>query len=151
MHGTEPPILSADELRRQIAERDRQAAERRQSACEVERRQHAEFARDFLQGEISVVELTAIRRAVQAAVADGKLEALVYTCPARLCRDGGRAINNADPAWPDTLQGKARALYDYYVNRAKPNGYRLKAMIVTFPGGMPGDVGFFLNWGGDHG
>ena len=25
-------------------------------------------------------------------------------------------------------------------------GFRLKATIITFPGGMPGDVGFFLNW-----
>ena len=25
-------------------------------------------------------------------------------------------------------------------------GFKLKAMIVTFPGGIPGDVGFFLSW-----
>ena len=27
----------------------------------------------------------------------------------------------------------------------KPKGFRLKAMIINFPGGIPGGVGSFLN------
>ena len=48
--------------------------------------------------------------------------------------------------WPETLQGKAKELYDRYTEVARPQGYRLKAMIINFPGGLPGDVGFFLSW-----
>jgi hypothetical protein len=48
--------------------------------------------------------------------------------------------------WPESLQGKAREFYERYERSAKPTGYKLKAMVVNFPGGIPGDVGFFLNW-----
>ena len=89
---------------------------------------------------------TMIRRLVKNAVEKGQLEALVYSFPSDLCTDGGRAINNADPDWPETLQGKAKEMYDAFKARVQPQGYRLKAMIINFPGGVPGDVGFFLNW-----
>jgi hypothetical protein len=29
---------------------------------------------------------------------------------------------------------------------AQPQGYRLKAMVINFPNGVPGDIGFYLNW-----
>ena len=74
------------------------------------------------------------------------MEAMVYSFPSDLCTDGGRAINNSDPDWPDTLQGKAKEMYDTFKARIQPQGYKLKAMIINFPGGVPGDVGFFLNW-----
>jgi hypothetical protein len=96
--------------------------------------------------EVSDKESAMIRRLVMNAVSDGKFEAMVYSFPSDLCTDGGRAINSNDPTWPNTLQGKAKALYDRYQTIAKPAGYRLKAMIINFPGGIPGDVGFFLNW-----
>jgi hypothetical protein len=28
----------------------------------------------------------------------------------------------------------------------EPQGYKLRAQIMDFPGGMPGDVGIFLRW-----
>ncbi|MGO8572692.1 hypothetical protein ACC870_37510, partial [Rhizobium ruizarguesonis] len=58
----------------------------------------------------------------------------------------GRAINSARPEWPTTLQVKAKEIYDLFVEVARPHGYNLKAMVISFPGGMPGDIGFFLNW-----
>ena len=48
------------------------------------------------------------------------------------------------------MQGKAKELYDRYLAVAKPQGFKLKATIINFPGGMPGDVGFFLNWAPDE-
>jgi hypothetical protein len=87
-----------------------------------------------------------IRRVVRSAVQDGKTQAMVYSFPVKLCTDGGRAINNNDKDWPATLQGKAKELYDRYVEAVKPQGYKLKAMIISFPGGIPGDVGLFLDW-----
>ena len=80
------------------------------------------------------------------AVKEGKLEALVYVFPSDLCTDSGRAINSGDPQWPHTLKGKARQFYERFLTFGKPQGFKLKAMIVTFPGGIPGDVGFFLSW-----
>ena len=91
-------------------------------------------------------EIAMVRRLVMNAVKNGKYEALVYSFPSDLCTDSGRAINSADPQWTETLQGKAKQFYERYLKYAKPQGYKLKAMIINFPGGMPGDVGFFLNW-----
>ena len=55
-----------------------------------------------------------VRRLVMNAVKDGKMEAMVYSFPSDLCTDSGRAINNSDPNWPETLQGKAKEFYDRY-------------------------------------
>ena len=71
---------------------------------------------------------------------------MVFSFPSDLCTDSGRAINNQERNWPDTLQGKAKELFDRYQTIAKPQGYKLKAMIINYPDGMPGDVGFFLDW-----
>jgi hypothetical protein len=80
------------------------------------------------------------------AMKDGKLEAMVYSIPTTLCTDSGSANNNNDPRWPETLQGKAKELFESYEELARPRGYKLKAMVIDFPGGIPGDIGFFLNW-----
>jgi len=94
-------------------------------------------------------EIAKVRRLVMNAVKEGKLEALVYTFPSDLCTDSGRAINSGDPQWPETLRGKARQFYERFLKFGKPQGFKLKAMIVNFPGGIPGDVGLLLNWAPD--
>src|SRR4029453_4581923 len=40
-----------------------------------------------------------------------------------------------------------RQAYEFWRDQLRPAGYRLRAMIVEWPGGLPGDVGFFLRWG----
>jgi hypothetical protein len=140
------PIPTADAIRMKLIEREMEAMEKERAAREAEQARLAALADEFLHAEISEEEKTMIRRLVMNAVQDGKLEALVYSFPSDLCSDGGRAINNSEPNWPDTLRGKAKALYDRYQTIAKPAGYRLKASIINFPGGIPGDVGFFINW-----
>jgi hypothetical protein len=32
------------------------------------------------------------------------------------------------------------------VHQLEPKGYKLRAQIMDFPGGMQGDVGIFLRW-----
>ncbi|MGF1660491.1 MAG: hypothetical protein ACFCUS_13780 [Rubrimonas sp.] len=139
-----PP--TAEQLRMKMLEKEMAEMERRQKALGVEQTKRAAVIDAFLHEDVSEKERAMIRRVVENAAAEGKLEALVYSFPSELCTDQGRAINSGDPDWPSTLQGKAKQLYDRYQEVAKPAGYRLKAMIVSFPGGMPGDVGFFLNW-----
>jgi hypothetical protein len=53
-----------------------------------------------------------------------------------------RAGNNNDPSWPETLQGKAKEFYDRYQRFGKSQGYKLKAMIINFPDGIPGTSAF---------
>ena len=140
------PLPSAEALRMVMLEKQMEEFDRAEKAREQEKKALSAFADSFLQNHVTDEERAVIRRLVARAVSDGKTEALVYSFPSDLCTDGGRAINNGLPDWPDTLRGKAREMYDGYKARFQPEGYRLKAMIINFPGGIPGDVGFFLNW-----
>ena len=138
--------MNAEQLRMRMLEAQMKEMEEQDKFWDAERKKLAAFTDDFLHDHIGEEERTMIRRLVKNAVEKGQMEALVYSFPSDLCTDGGRAINNADPDWPETLQGKAKEMYDAFKARVQPQGYRLKAMIINFPGGIPGDVGFFLNW-----
>jgi hypothetical protein len=91
--------------------------------------------------------LLPLRAKLRAAAERGQTELMVMRFPNVLCTDKGRAINNADPSWPETLSGRPRQAYELWQNQLKAAGFRLSAMIIEWPGGMPGDVGFFLKWG----
>jgi hypothetical protein len=145
-HGTPGAPVSAEQLRMEILRKEMEKLDVQEKARAAEQKRLAAFTTDFLHNHVTDDELAMVRRLVANAVKDGKMEAMVYSFPSDLCTDSGRAINNSDPRWPDTLQGKAREFYDRYVEIARPQGYRLKAMVISFPGGVPGDIGFFLNW-----
>ena len=138
--------ISAEALRMSILQKEMERMDGEQRLREAEQKKLTAFTDEFLHKHVSDDELAMVRRLVMNAVKDGKMEAMVYSFPSDLCTDSGRAINNGAPNWPETLQGKAKELYDRYEERMKPQGYRLKAMVINFPGGVPGDIGFFLNW-----
>lgn len=146
MSENDKGIVSADDLRKQILERQLADMEREDKQRDQKKDELTKFADDFFHKHVGEQERVIIRNIVSRAVKDGKMEALVYTFPSDFCTDSGRAINNADPDWPNTLQGKAKELYDRFKEVAQPQGYRLKAMVISFPGGVPGDIGFYLNW-----
>jgi len=151
-HSKAPPsgVPSAEDLRRMLLEKQLEEMARKDKAREAEEKERSEFITKFMTEHVTEKERTLIRRLVMNAVKDGAMEAMVYSFPAKLCTDGGRAINNGDKAWPSTLQGKAKELYERYEGFAKPQGYRLKAAIINFPDDLPGDVGLFLNWAPEH-
>jgi hypothetical protein len=84
---------------------------------------------------------------LRAAAERGETALMVIRFPNALCTDHGRAINNSDPDWPETLTGRPRQAYEIWRDHLKSAGFRLSAMIIEWPGGLPGDVGFFLKWG----
>ena len=137
---------SASDLRLMLLEEQMAEAKKREQQKQREQKRVTDFTDKFLKEEVTEGEIAMVRRLVMNAVKEGKYEALVYSFPSDLCSDQGRAINSSDPDWTDTLQGKAKEFYDRYLKYGKPQGFKLKAMIINFPGGIPGDVGFFLNW-----
>ncbi|APG93986.1 hypothetical protein [Sinorhizobium americanum] len=137
---------TAEDLRKQVLEREMEEMDRERKLKSIEEQKHADFAADFLKKHVTEEEIAMVRRLVANAVKAGKFEAMVYSFPSELCTDSGRAINSGDRDWPSTLQGKAKEFFERYQTFGKPQGYKLKAMIISFPGGMPGDVGLFLNW-----
>jgi hypothetical protein len=91
--------------------------------------------------------LQPLKSKLRAAAERGQTDLMVMRFPNALCTDRGRAINNSDPIWPDTLTGRPRQAYELWRDQLKSAGFRLSAMIIEWPGGLPGDVGFFLKWG----
>ena len=91
--------------------------------------------------------LQPLKSKLRSAAERGQTELLVMRFPNSLCTDRGRAINNSDPSWPDTLTGRPRQAYELWQSQLRQAGFRLSAMIIEWPGGLPGDVGFFLKWG----
>jgi hypothetical protein len=84
---------------------------------------------------------------VKLAAERGEMELMISRFPVELCTDHGRAINNSEEGWPDTLTGVPRQAYEVWKDRFQPSGYKLSAMIVDWPKGFPGEVGMFLSWG----
>ena len=137
---------SAEALRMSILQKEMDKMDVERKAREAEEHRLQKFTSEFLHQHVNEDEIAMVRRLVANAVKDGKMEAMVYSFPSDLCTDSGRAVNNNDPSWPATLQGKAKEFFDRYERLAKPQGYKLKAMVINFPGGVPGDIGLFLNW-----
>jgi hypothetical protein len=84
---------------------------------------------------------------IERAAANGQREVFIARFPNALCTDHGRAINQAEPGWEQTLTGLPKELYGFWEKFLRPLGYRLRVQIVDFPGGMPGDFGVTLCWG----
>jgi hypothetical protein len=76
----------------------------------------------------------------------GETEFLLLRFPSQLCSDGGRAINAPDPNWPATLRGEAAEMYGRWERELQPRHFHIRARVLDFPGGLPGDIGLFLNW-----
>jgi len=90
-----------------------------------------------------------IKRAVtiiERAVRNGKTEVEIYRFPNKFCTDHGRAINQQEPGWENTLTGLPKELYQCWAKYFRPRGYKLRVQIADFPGGVPGDVGMTLSW-----
>ncbi|MEO0823454.1 MAG: histidine kinase [Pseudomonadota bacterium] len=146
MNDTPPKPVSAAELRQRIAEME---AERMAELMRKRARADTamdDFVKHFMHDEISEDEANEIRASVRHAAERGEMEVMAMRFPSRLCPDHGRAINNAEDGWVETLPGKARQLYEVWKERGQPLGYRLRATIVNFPDDLPGDVGLFISW-----
>ena len=110
------------------------------------KQQEMEFREHFMAREVQPEAIDRINNAVRIAAKQGHHQLQVLTFPSSYCSDGGRRINIADPEWPSTLEGFAKKAYDFFLKELRPLGYKLHAEIISFPGGMPGDVGLFLTW-----
>ncbi|WP_248310009.1 hypothetical protein [Bosea sp. WAO] len=143
--------MSADDLRSYMADLEMAKASKLLGAMDK-----AEEARKklvaTLQEEIAVTpeKIAEIKHSLanktRAAAERGEKEVLVMRFPSALCTDRGRAINNAEADWPTTLTGRPRQAYEFWKEHLQPAKYKLRAMIVEWPGGLPGDVAFFLSW-----
>ena len=141
-------LPSAKDLRQKIAMAEAEKASeavRRHSQEEAEKKSLL----DHLTKPSGVSDEEAIRRAsvvIQRAVGNGLNEVRVFRFPNALCTDHGRAINQQEPGWEQTLTGIPKEIYQLWERHFKPRGYRLRVEIIDFPKGMPGDIAMTLVW-----
>jgi membrane carboxypeptidase/penicillin-binding protein len=83
---------------------------------------------------------------IRSAAERGETEMMVMRFPNSLCSDKGRAINNAEAGWPESLTGRPRQAYEFWRDHLKEANYRLTAMVVDWPAGLPGDIALFVSW-----
>ena len=67
----------------------------------------------FMERDIHPDVKQRVSTAVKRAAERGEQQLLVIQFPSDWCSDRGRAINNAEAAWPGTLTGFAKRAYDY--------------------------------------
>ena len=139
-------MITPDELRRIAEEKEmaqlREALEKKRKADEERHHLHDAFMAEELVPDV----FERASRMVKGAAERGEREVLAIRFPSEYCTDRGRAINNFEPNWPETLTGFAKRAHEFFLKELQPKGYKVRAQIMDFPGGMPGDVGIFLRW-----
>jgi hypothetical protein len=140
--------FSAADLKRRMAEREAaKAAEELRRMREQEEKQKAVMAEFHKPPERTPDQLMHfVMQLVDHAAEAGQTEVQVYRFPNELCSDRGRRINNSEPDWEKTLEGRPKAAYEFWHDHLQPLGFHLKAEVLEYPGGRPGDIGLFLTW-----
>ncbi len=145
----EDVLPSAKEVMKEIA-----IAEAEKASLSAQKHAEEEAEKRALIEQMSkpsgITDEEAIQRGVsiiRRAASAGRTEVQVYRFPNDLCTDRGRAINQSEPGWENTLTGIPKEIYQLWYKYFKPQGYRLKVHIVDFPGGLPGDIAMTLSWG----
>jgi hypothetical protein len=144
-------FMSAEDLRKYMNDMTMAKLSKEMGALDKAEQARKELVRT-MQEKIDVTpqKIAEIKQSLiikmRAAAQRGETEVMVMRFPNTLCADKGRAINNAEEGWPETLTGRPRQAYEFWRDELRPARYKLKAMIVDWPAGLPGDVAFFLSW-----
>ena len=144
-------FMSADDLRSYMTDLEMAKASKALGAMnkaeEAQRRLVATLSEEIAVTPEKIAEIkNNLATKTRAAASRGETEVLVMRFPSALCTDRGRAINNAEADWPSTLTGRPRQAYEFWKEHLQPAKYKLRAIIIDWPGGLPGDVAFFLSW-----
>jgi hypothetical protein len=148
--ATKPDELlpSAKDVMKKIA-----LAEAEEASKEARLRAEAEAEKKALLDQLTkpsgLSDEEAIARAIkiiERAMKNRQTEVQVHRFPNQLCTDKGRAINQQEPGWENTLTGVPKEIYQLWHKYFRQRGYKLRIQIVDFPGGVPGDVGMTLSW-----
>src|SRR3982750_1260609 len=148
MPGIDELIPNATQIRKEAALKEAEKAEqyvRLAAAAEAEKRALIErLSKPSGKSEEEKIKLAST--IIQRAVRNGLTEVLVYRFPNTLCTDKGRAINQQESGWENTLTGIPKEIFQLWTDYLKPRGYRIAFQIIDFSGGMPGDIAITISW-----
>lgn len=100
----------------------------------------------FMEQELRPNAFERFNTMARRAAEQGRHEIEIGRFPSEYCTDRGRAINNLEAGWPETLTGVARRAYEAFKQHLEPQGYKMHARVLNYPDGMPGEVGLFIGW-----
>jgi hypothetical protein len=141
-------LPTAKDCLRKSAEMEAQkAAEymKKRQAAEAEKKELL----DKLLKPTGVSDEERMRRAaaiINRAVSNGLSEVEVGRFSNKLFTDKGRAINQQEAGWEETLTGLPKELYEFWKKHLESRGYRIKFQVADWPDGMPGDISMTLMW-----
>jgi len=141
-------VPSAKEVMQQIALAETAEAEK-QTRAQAEAEAAKKALVDQLRKPPGTSDEEAIRRGLEIihrAVKNRLTEVEIIRFPNELCTDKGRAINQQEPGWENTLTGAPKEIYQFWDKYFRARGYKLRVQIVDFPGGVPCDIGMTVSW-----
>ena len=149
MAGLDDLLPNAKEMAQKVAQAEAEEAVRLMKAKEKAEAEKKALLAQFAKpsGVSDELRMKRAVKIIERAVANRSTEVEIYRFANEFTTDKGRAINQGEADWPDTLTGLPRELYEFWNKYLRSKGYRLHAQIVSFPNGMPGDVGMTLKWG----
>ena len=142
-------LPSAKEVREKIALAEAEEAEK-QARMRAEAEAEKKALIDELSKPSGISEEEAMRRAIaiiERGMKNRKTESEVFRFSNQLCTDKGRAINQQEPGWEETLIGEPKEMYQFWHKHLRPRGYKLRVQVVDFPEGLPGNIGMTMSWG----
>lgn len=143
---SESKVISPSDLKKITDEIDmakaQEALDRRRKLEEEE----SALRQAFMERELRPDAIERFNTMVRRAAEQGRHEFEIGRFPSEYCTDHGRAINNFEPGWPETLTGVARRAYDAFKLHLEPQGYKMRAQILNYPDGNLGEVGLSIVW-----
>lgn len=161
MSGASRRSLSIAEL---LAERDERRRRDREAEEQLKRKRDeelTEFKKRLDNFRLTEAHVDGVFDRIRRAFERGDTELMLTSFPSSFCTDQGRAVTNAsappitkrdkaddpdEPDWLATMPKGARQVYDYWKANLKSGGFSFNARVISYPGGMPGDIGLFFSW-----
>ena len=141
-------VPSAKEVMQQIALAEAEEA-KKDARAQAEAAAEKKALIDQLSKPPGTSDEEAIRRGLEIihrAIKNRLTEVEIIRFPNELCTDKGRAINQHEPGWENTLTGTPKEIYQFWDKYFRSRGYKLRVQIVDFPGGLPGDIAMTVSW-----
>lgn len=145
--GLADTLLSASQLHDYAAQARRtEQAKAKAFKEEMEKAEQERIKTLMMPMEMNEERIGNFMLRVRQAAERGERQILILRFPSGMCRDSGRAINNAQSGWENTLVGVPEQILHVWQDHLKPLGFHLSAEVLEYPGGVPGDIGLFCRW-----
>jgi hypothetical protein len=139
-------VVNAKDLQRIADEKETEKLKEILARRNKEEDEERQARQDFMAREIRPDGIDRFNGWVRRAAEQGRSDIEILRFPSEYCTDRGRAINNFEAGWPETLTGAARKVYDAYVQHLRAQGYKIHAKILNYPDGGLGEIGIYIGW-----